>query len=53
MLEIPALLYESESWTVKARDIYQIKLTETEYLRRVTGSSGLDHIKNENTISTK
>jgi hypothetical protein len=43
------LLYESESWSITARDINRIQAVEIKYLRIINGSTRLDNIKNEDT----
>jgi hypothetical protein len=36
-LALPALLYGSETWTIKAKDPRRITATEMKYLRRRAG----------------
>ena len=36
-LALPVLLYGSETWTVKARDVRRITAAEKEYMRRTAG----------------
>jgi hypothetical protein len=45
-LAIPALLYGSENWTVKARDATRITATEMKYRIRTAGETWTDHKTN-------
>jgi hypothetical protein len=38
-LFLPALVYGSENWTIKARDARRIRATEMKYTRRTAGYS--------------
>ena len=37
ILELPVLLFGSETWTVKARDARRITAAEMKYIRRTAG----------------
>ena len=41
-LALPALLYGSESWTIKARDARRITTAEMKYMRRTAGYTWTD-----------
>jgi hypothetical protein len=47
VMALPVLLYGSETWTIKTKDMSKIQATEMRYLRSVKGCTKLDHIKNE------
>jgi len=36
-LALPVLLYGSETWTIKARDVRRITAAEVKYMRRTAG----------------
>jgi len=37
MLALPALLFSSENWTIKARDARRITAAEMKYMRETAG----------------
>jgi len=45
-LAFPVLLYDSETWTVKARDARRITAAEMKYMRRTAGYTRTDHKTN-------
>ena len=45
-LALPVLLYDSATWTVKARDARRITAAEMKYMRRTTGYSWADYKTN-------
>jgi hypothetical protein len=45
-LALPALLYSSENWTIKARDATRITAAEMIYMRRTAGCTWTDHKTN-------
>jgi hypothetical protein len=45
-LALPALLYSSENWTIKARDATRITAPETKYMRSTAGYTCADHKTN-------
>jgi hypothetical protein len=45
-LALPLLLYDSETWTVKARDTRRITATEMKYMRRTAGYIWTDYKTN-------
>jgi hypothetical protein len=47
VMALPVLLYGSETWAIKTKDMNKIQATEMRYLRSVKGCTKLDHIKNE------
>jgi hypothetical protein len=47
VMALPVLLYGSETWTIKTKDMSKIQATEMRYLRSVKGCTKLDHFKNE------
>jgi ABC-type ATPase involved in cell division len=48
-LALPALLYDGENWTIKARDTRRITATEMKYMRRRVGYNWTDHKTNTET----
>jgi hypothetical protein len=46
-MAVPALLYGSETWTLRKRDWNRIQAAEMKYLRTVKGCTRLDQIRNE------
>jgi hypothetical protein len=42
-LDLPTLLYGSENWTIKARDVTRITAAETKYIRITAGYTWTDH----------
>ena len=42
-LALPVLLYDSETWTVKARDARIITAAEMKYMRRTAGYTWTDY----------
>jgi hypothetical protein len=51
-LALPVLLYGSETWTIKSRDVRRITAAEMKYMRRTAGYTWTDyktnsHIANE------
>jgi ABC-type ATPase involved in cell division len=42
-LNLPVLLYGSETWTVKAREVRRITATEMKYVRRTAGYIWTDY----------
>jgi hypothetical protein len=42
----PILLYGSETWTIKTKDINRVQATEMKYLRSVTGCTRMYHVRN-------
>jgi hypothetical protein len=47
VMALRVLLYGSETWTIKTKDMSKIQATEMRYLRSVKGCTKLDHTKNE------
>lgn len=47
VIELPTLLYRSESWTHKARGINRMQSVEMKYIRTVQGFTRLGCIKNK------
>jgi len=45
-LAIPVLLYGSETWTIKARDVRKITAAEMKYMRRTAGYTLADYKTN-------
>jgi len=45
-LALPVLLYDSETWTLKARDARRITAAEMKYMRRAAGCTWRDHKTN-------
>jgi hypothetical protein len=45
-LSLPTLLYDSENWTIKARDATRITAAERNYMRRTSGHTWTDHKTN-------
>jgi hypothetical protein len=45
-LALPALIYSSENWTIKARDARRITAAEIKYMRITAGFTGTDHKTN-------
>ena len=45
-LDLPVLLYDSETWTVKARDARRITAAKMKYMRRTAGYTGTDYKTN-------
>ena len=45
-LALPVLLYGSETWTVKARDVRRITAAEMKYMRRTAGYTWTDYKTN-------
>jgi hypothetical protein len=48
-LALPALLYGSETWTIKVRDLRGITAAEMKYMRRTAGYTWTDHKTNTET----
>jgi hypothetical protein len=46
-MAVPVLMYGSEAWTIKKRDISRIQSAEMKFLRSVKGCTRMDHIRNE------
>jgi hypothetical protein len=42
-LALPVLLYGSEIWTIKARDVRRITAAELKYMRRTAGYTWTDY----------
>jgi len=42
-LALPVLLYDSETWTIKARNARRITASETKYTRRTAGYTWTDY----------
>lgn len=49
-LALPTLLYGSEIWVLKQRDISRLRAAEMKYLRRTAGYTLLDHKRNEDIL---
>jgi hypothetical protein len=47
VMALPVLLYGSEAWTIKRKNMRKIQATEMRYLRSVKGYTNLGLIKNE------
>jgi len=45
-LALPALLYGSETWTIKARDARRMTAAEMKYMRRTAGYTRTDYKRN-------
>jgi hypothetical protein len=45
-LALPILLYDSENWTIKARDARRITAAEMKCMRRTAGCTWTDHKTN-------
>jgi len=45
-LDLPVLLYGSESWTIKGRDARRITAAEMKYVRRTAGYTWTDYKTN-------
>ena len=45
-LALPVLLYDSETWTIKARDARRITTAEMKYMRRTAGYTWTDYKTN-------
>jgi ABC-type ATPase involved in cell division len=43
-LALPVLLYGSETWTIKARDVSRITAAEMKYMRRKAGYIWTDYV---------
>jgi hypothetical protein len=43
----PVLMYGSEAWITKKKDISRIQSAEMKFLRSVKGCTRMDHIRNE------
>jgi len=48
----PSLLYDSETWVTKKRDMTRLEAAEMRFLRSVTGYTSLDKIRNEDIKQT-
>ena len=46
---LPDLLYDSETWTIKASDARRITAAEMKYMRRTAGCTWTDYKTNEQT----
>jgi hypothetical protein len=46
-MAVPVLMYGSEAWTIKKKDISRIQSAEMKFLRSVKGCTRMDHIRNE------
>jgi hypothetical protein len=46
-MAVPVLMYGSEVWTIKKKDISRIQSAEMKFLRPVKGCTRMDHIRNE------
>jgi hypothetical protein len=46
-MAVPVLMYGSEVWTIKKKDISRIQSAEMKFLRSVKGCTRMDHIRNE------
>ena len=44
---IPTLTYRCETWVLKEREKSRLQATEMRVLRKITGVSRLDHVRNE------
>jgi len=42
-VQIPALLYGSENWTIKAREVTRIAAAEMKYMRKIAGHIWKDY----------
>ena len=49
-IDLPVLLYVSETWTIKARDARRIKAAEMKYMRRTAGYTWTHHKTNKHII---
>jgi hypothetical protein len=47
IMEVPVLLYGSETWTLRKTDWNRIQAAEMKYLRAVKGCTRLDQVRNE------
>jgi hypothetical protein len=45
-MAVPILTYGSKSWVISKKDKDKIQATEMRFLRRVTGCTGVDRIRN-------
>jgi hypothetical protein len=46
-IAVPVLMYGSEAWTIKKKDISRIQSAEIKFLRSVKGCTRMDRISNE------
>jgi hypothetical protein len=49
-LALPVLLYGSETWTIKARDVRRISAAEMKYMRRTAGHTWTDYKTNKQIV---
>jgi hypothetical protein len=47
VMAVPTLLYGSECWTMRKRDMHKLQAAEMRSLRSVKGCTRLDKIRNE------
>jgi hypothetical protein len=47
MMAVPVLMYGSEAWTIKKKDISRIQSAEMKFLRSVKRCTRMDHVRNE------
>jgi hypothetical protein len=46
-MAVPVLIYGSEAWAIKKKDITRIQSEEMKFLRSVKGCTRMDNIRNE------